>query len=177
MYDPENPLPDSDIVVDDAVTVTETKTRRTFSRDGGVVTMHEGGVATVFVTSSLPTSSTEYLVYLGLTAFLSRSDDVTAQFKRLVDGEEMGKKGKPASAKAVDLWRQAIALAYVETTKKAPAGQMTLEVATAKAIGLDKDKVKRLKLDPAVVKHYNKIAGAEIGYSLAASLAESEVAA
>lgn len=187
-YDPETPLPDSDIAtgVDDneaetQQTVTK-KANRKWTHDDAfsVATMKEGEVERVIVLADLPETSKAYLVYFGLTVYLSRAtttDEIAKAFKRLVDGEKMGVRGsgKTATPK-VDFWRQAIAHAFVESTKKAPAGQMTIEAAHEKAKGLDKDRVKKLKLDPVVVKHFNKLSGGTIGYSVSAMLADEAAA-
>lgn len=53
---------------------------------------------------------------------------------------------------------------------------MTIEAAHEKAKGLDKDRVKKLKLDPVVVKHFNKLSGGTIGYSVSAMLADEAAA-
>lgn len=190
-YDATQPLPDSDLVMDEFdVTNSEEATqdvieveakvktpRRQWSHnaDFSVITMTESGNPVNFYPSELPAVAISYLTFIGLSTYLSRTDDVVRPMKRLQAGERLGERGKPGSDRApkpVDMWRQAIALALVDATKKAPAGQMTHEVATSRAVAMDKDKVKAMKLDGAVVKHFNKLSGGTIGYSVAAVLAE-----
>ena len=180
-YDPETPLPDSDlsdgeVEADTQQSVTKKANRKwTHADDFASATMHDGAKSEYFQLDTLPEASRAYLIYMGLTVLLSRTDKTTEAFQRLVDGNTGRKPGRVAAPKR-DFWREAIAHAFVETTKKAPDGQMTIEVAHEKAKELHKDRVKQLKLDPIVVKHFNKLSGGTIGYSVSAMLAEEAAA-
>ena len=180
-YDPETPLPDSDLTASEAEadkqqSVTKKANRKwTHADDYSSATMRDGAKSEYFQLDTLPETSRAYLIYMGLTVVLSRTDKATEAFQRLVDGNTWRKPGRVAAPKR-DFWREAIAHAFVEATKKAPAGQMTIEAAHEKAKELHKDHVKQLKLDPVVVKHFNKLSGGTIGYSVFAMLAEEAAA-
>lgn len=200
-YDGMSPLPESDIVTDtdtaeeaaetfidggvmnDDAPATEEPTapvvkiprrRWSFSDDymtATVVSKPKGTGSVSFDLSLLSPVAFAHIAALGVSIVCGRADDMAAEFARMVSGEASKPRAK-AAPKVVNFWRQAIAAAYVEGTKKAAAGQMTLETATAKANGLEKSVVSRLKTDPAVIKQWNKLTGGTIGYSIAASLAE-----
>jgi len=189
-YDPETPLPDSDIVQEtpsdetNVVSLTGNKVdelppaaKRSWSHndDFTVATMKEGDVTQSYDLRELPEKSAAYLRFIGMTTFCSRSDDVAKSFTRLMAGERLGVKGKAASVK-VNNWHEAIALGIVDATKKAPAGQKTIEDARLTVAAMDKETIARLKLDPKVVTHFNKLTGGTTGSSLAAFLSASEAA-
>jgi hypothetical protein len=182
-YDPTQPLPDSDLIVvdltqnDDAPTsdtVAEKKQRRRFSfgDDYMSVIAREPGKpeASTFYLSDLKENTIAYAhaAAFGVSVLLGRSDDMLEEFMRILSGKAAERKVSVAKPKVPNFWRQAIALTFVDVSKKAPNGQMTLEAATAKANGLERSVLMRLKGDPAVIKHHNKLTGATQGYSVKA---------
>lgn len=196
-YDGTSPLPDSDIVSSaesetetetnvqstDAPNMKEAASRRRWSHsdDYAVASITEGDNTVGYLLAAgevggIPVVSRDYLAYLGFTILMARSPDLTAAYARVQSGEVavVKKGGRPAKP---NFWRQAIALAFVDATKKAPGGQMTFEAATEKSTGLDIETVKRLKLDPVVVRHHNKLAGGTAGYSVLGLLQAETVAA
>lgn len=207
-YDPTQPLPDSDLVLDDslateianelngaadtppapAAVTTEKKSRRrfTFGDDYmSVIVREPGSVAgsppdvSTFNLDDVKSNTVAYAhaAAFGVSVLLGRSDNMLAEFTRIVSGGAAERKEPKAKAVPPNFWRQAIALAYVDATKKAPSGQMTIEAATAKANGLERGVMMRLKGDPAVIKHHNKLTGATTGYSVKALLEAEEAAA
>lgn len=203
-YDPSQPLPDSDLVMDVAEEVSATiddnqplaetqevgslhvekkhRRRWSFSDNFGIVFMAEPpvspgteGTTQQFDISNLPEACYAYVAAFGVSVLLGRSDDVTATFATLVSGEAAKPKPKAEKKVAPNFWRQAIANTYVDITKKLP-NPMTLEAATIKANGLERSILMRLKGDPAVIRHHNKLTGATQGYSVKALLEAEEAA-
>lgn len=203
-YDPSQPLPDSDLVTaedleqaiadeinanSDNQPLAETQTvekkhrrRWSFSDNFGIVFMAEPpiapnteGTSQQFDISNLPEACYAYVAAFGVSVLLGRSDDVTATFATLVSGEAAKPKPKAEKKVAPNFWRQAIANTYVDITKKLP-NPMTLEAATIKANGLERSVLMRLKGDPAVIRHHNKLTGATQGYSVKALLEAEEAA-
>lgn len=185
-YDPETPLPESDLTdpVDESLqpapveveVVKSTRRKWAHNAQNNLVVMTDENGSTQFDLSVISPANAAYLMAFGFTIYAGRCDDPNDAFERLVSPEVVGAK-KPGRQPKVDHWRQAIALAYMDATKKAPNGQMGLEAATAKAASLDKPTLARLKLDVAVVRHYNKLTGGQIGYSVAQHLADEAAAA
>lgn len=169
-------------------TTTEKKSRRRFgfgddymsvivrepSQDGQSVGVSTFDLSGVSVSNEV---AYKHLAAFGASVLLGRSDDMQAEFLRIVSGKAAERKVSVAKPKVPNFWRQAIALAYVDATKKAANGQMTLEAATEKANGLERSVLMRLKGDPAVIKHHNKLTGATQGYSVKALLEAEEAAA
>ena len=201
-YDGTSPLPDSDLlygdqttentsaeaavdtndtVVNTAETVAKQPRRRwSYADDYMTVNLGEptGDTVTslVFDMGTLPEKAYAHLAAFAVTILCGRVDDPAAEFARLVTGVAAERKPKSEPKPKVDFWRQAIALAFVDSTKKAPAGQMTIETATEKAKAIGKERLRELKLDPVVVKHFNKLTGGTKGYSVAALLADEATA-
>jgi len=187
-YDPETPLPDSDLSTSGDATDTpptandnppaEPAVKREWSHndDFTVATLTEGEVGQTFDLSKLPANSIAYLAYRGFT--VAGAKDANATFAKLMTGERLGVRGTAATPK-VNHWHEAIALAIVDATKKAPSGQKTIEAAREMVTGMskDKDKIKQMKLDPKVVTHFNKLTGGMVGSSLAAFLSSQSEAA
>lgn len=206
-YDPSQPLPDSDLVtsedfeqlIADEINANADKARREttpsspvekkhkrrwlFSDDYLVLTLvepAEGGAEpekAFFSLGQVTGLPQLHLAAFGASILLGRADDPVKEFERITSGEAAKRKEPKGKPVPVSFWRQAIALAYIDATKKAPSGQMTLEAATAKANGLDRTVMMRLKGDPAVIKHHNKLSGATTGYSVKSLLEAEEAAA
>lgn len=110
-----------------------------------------------FSTAGLAQAAKDHFALAGMWGYLRGQPDVAAAHKKLVEGHVPAPRQASAEPKLSD-WRQAIALALVEATKKAPE-PLTLDQAKAKAAAVSRDNLTKAKTDPVVVKHYNKITG------------------
>ena len=134
------------------------KTKTSFDAAKYVVTIHEPGADPVhYDLSALSADTSRQLIGKGTAAYLTQAPDGHAEaYKRLKAGEYSNRK--PAAPKVMDPWRQAIAHAAVEDTKKSDT-PMSIEDAKAKAAALPIDEVKKRKTHAGVLKHYHKITG------------------
>jgi hypothetical protein len=141
------------------VTTAAPKERRKwrFAADTRILTMLEpNGSSSAFPFSSLPAASLDYATQLGLVHILSRADNAELAFGKLEAGD-FPQPGEP-KAPALPGWRQAIAAALVDATKKHDL-PLSQDAAQAKAAALDTVAVNGMKTDPAVIKFYHKLRG------------------
>jgi hypothetical protein len=114
------------------------------------------GTEQAFDLTKLPPNVVDHLSYIGFSVVVGRSKDRSATYASLVAGNITTRK--PAGPKKLSNWRQAIANAFVEATKKTLV-PMSIDDAKAKAADLTADQVRNLKTDAVVIKHYNKLTG------------------
>lgn len=142
------------------VTATAAPRRKwRFASDTRILTMLEpNGSSSTFPLSSLPPASLYYVTQIGLKSLLINADNADTAFAEL----EAGKFPQPSTAtakpKPVNEWRQAIAAALVDATKKSET-PLALADAQAKAATLDVAAVNGMKTDPAVIKFYHRLRG------------------
>lgn len=179
-YNPENPLPDSDLstLVDAEEVVTlQDVPRRTWnhSDDFTVVTVVDDGVTVSYDLSSLPTLAQSYLMTRGFSAVCAAADSPAAAFDKLMKAERLGVRGKSATGRKVKVnpWHEAIALSIVDATHEANRGQKTIQEAREIVLGMAKENIAVFKRHPNVVTHYNKLTGKTVGSSLVDFLAEA----
>lgn len=110
-----------------------------------------------FSAAGLSQAAKDHFALAGMWGYLRGQPDVAAAHKRLVEGHVPAPRQASAEPKLSD-WRQAIAMALVEATKKAPE-PLTLDQAKAKAAAISRDNLIKAKTDPVVVKYFNKITG------------------
>ncbi len=156
-------------------TVHEAKPRRKWRFDPAtrsVIMTEPSGSSSTYPLTSLPATSADYIAQLGLVVFCGRAEKPDEAFDKLVAGDIKPPAGEP-KPKQISVWRQAIAAAMQDVAKKNGA-PMTADEAKAKAADLPKETVGALKVDPAVIRDYNKMTGTTLG-GVAALLAAYQV--
>lgn len=144
-------------IATEVVTASPTRRKWRFAADTRILTMLEpNGSSSTFPLSSLPPASLDYVTQIGLKSLLINADNADTAFAEL----EAGKFPQPGETKAPALpgWRQAIAAALVDATKKSET-PLALADAQAKAAALEVAAVNGMKTDPAVIKFYHKLRG------------------
>ena len=116
------------------------------------ITEADGVTSTTYEVASLPANVQTWLM-------LNKLGDVIragGSYEGLAKGELPTRTvGKP---EAINPWRQALANALVDLTKKTPA-PMSAADALAKSLSLTTAEVHGYKTDVSVVRHYNNIMG------------------
>ena len=157
----EAPTDDAPTTENPVVTAQPILRRRwSFGADfmSAVVAEPHGEVVSVatFDMTTLPPLAYAHVAAFGVSVLCGRADDPAREFARRVSGAAAA--AKPKAPPKVNYWRQAIALALVDATKKSES-PLTLDAATISATGMTVAHVKEAKNDPKVVTHYRKLAG------------------
>ena len=116
------------------------------------VTEGKGGAPREYDFSAMSSTVMHHLALVGAWNLFRMADDMDALHAELTAGR------LPEASAAPSVWRQAIAAAFVEATKKA-ASPLTREQADARVTNLTPTEFRQAKNDPAVIKHYMKLTG------------------
>lgn len=152
----------TETVTEPVVAATEEKQKRRHwhYEDGKAIVRDPDGSVSTYDVNGLAPATVERLAFEGFVARMSRPGDEVDHYAKIMRGEFRSTKA-PAE-KVLSPWRLAIAYARVDAKKKT-AEPTTLDDAKVWAADLDTKFVREYKTDPAVVKHYRKLADTPIG--------------
>lgn len=146
----------------DEETMTDDKQRRRARLDVASMTVTpiaDGVIGSSYEIGKLPENVYAHCALIGAW-FLMRQlgkDDPGAGYAKLLAGELPERR--EAAGRKVSPWKQSIANALAEATKKSDA-PLTPEAALEKVGTFDRARLAQARREPLVVKHYQRLTGA-----------------
>lgn len=145
-----------------AAAATERAPRRTAKRDANAMTISafnaDGSPAGTFDARELPSPVFSAMALEGAWAFMRAAENPEIGWQNLKVGKLPKQRNGEKAPKKVSLWRQAVAHALVEKTRKTDS-PYTLETALDRTRMMTREDLIPNKSHPLVVKHFHRLSG------------------